>query len=131
MRIVLGLIVGALVAALIVYLMTIEAHAFFPGSIMEAALSAPGNSPNPMGEVPIQATAMIVMGWFLGALIGACLGNLIAGRGFVGYVVAGFVVLYVLALSVQVPHPTWLSVLGVFLPLLAGFTARRIARVEL
>ncbi|MEH3107776.1 MAG: hypothetical protein PGN09_11015 [Sphingomonas fennica] len=131
MRAVLAILLGALVAVIVIWLMTGVAHLFYPGSFAVAALAGPGEFADPLSQVPLRAKATLVIGWFLGALAGAGTTNIATGQGYMGWVVAGLVVLYGLLLSILYPHPTWMALCAVVLPLLAGYVARKATNVKL
>ncbi len=131
MRAFLGILLGAGIAVVVIWLMTGVAHVFYPGSFAEAALTPPGEFADPLVMVPLRAKLVLILGWFLGALAGASVTNLVTRHGYLGWVVAGLVVLYGLLLSILYPHPTWLALSAVVLPLLGGYLARKATHVGL
>ncbi len=131
MRAFLGILLGAGVAVVVIWLMTGVAHLFYPASFAEAALTPPGEFASPLSLVPLRAIVVLILGWFLGALAGACVTNLVTRHGYLGWVVAGLVVLYGLLLGVLYPHPTWLALAAVVLPLFGGYLARKATHVGL
>lgn len=131
MRALAGILLGAFVAVIVIWLMNGLAHVFYPGSFAEAGLTPTGEFAEPLVMVPFSAKLVIVTGWFLGALAGASVTNLATRHGYLGWVVAGLVTLYGLLLSVLYFHPTWMALCTVVLPLLAGYLARRATHVGL
>ena len=131
MRLVAGMILGVIFAAIVVFLMTRTAQTQFPAAALAIAEARPGYAPDPLAGMPLEAKIILVMGWFLAGLVGATTADLIAAKGLVGYLVAGAVVLYLLYVGLRMAHPVWMSLAGVFLPLFGAFIARKLTRTQL
>ena len=128
MRILLGVLVGAVVAGLCVYLVELVGHSVFP--------LPPGVDPKDpadyrrvMDAMPAAAKAIVLAGWFLGALAGAWAANRIARRALAGWIVVLLVIAAGVATMIMIPHPAWMWAGGILLPLAAGWLARRLAAV--
>jgi hypothetical protein len=128
MRILLGILAGAVLAVLCVFAVEAIGHTIFP--------LPPGIDPrNPadyerlMEAVPAAAKALVLLGWFLGALLGGLAANRIARRALAGWIVALLVVAAGVATMMVIPHPAWMWAGGILLPLAAGWLARRLAGV--
>jgi hypothetical protein len=122
LRTILGLLIGAFVAAFIIAL----AIWLTPGRM------TPGpDLYDPLAELTVAIKVVLCVGLFVAAFSGALLADLVAGKGVVGWIVAGLVVVAVLLFGVRVPHPTWMALLGVVLPLIGGYAARKITHAPL
>lgn len=126
MRMILGIVAGIVVAVACVAGIEALGHAIYP--------PPPGLDPtNPrdidrlMSMVPIMALVFVVVAWFVGALAGALVANLVARRNMAGWIVALLVIAGGVATMVMIPHPGWMWGAGVILPLLAAFVAARFA----
>jgi hypothetical protein len=128
MRILLGVLAGAVVAGLCVFLVEMIGHSIFP---LPPGLDPkdPADQQTLMNVMPAAAKAMVLLGWFLGALLGALTANRIARRALAGWIVALLVVAAGVVTMVMIPHPGWMWAGGILLPLAAGWLARRLANV--
>jgi MFS family permease len=115
---ILGVIAGIVVAGATVFILEWIGHRVFPGNA----------AADDLGAVSPGLLAMVVAGWFLGPFIGGAVAARIADRGWAAWIVAAFILLGVLATVVSVPHPLWMTIAGVGLPLVAGWIASRFAR---
>ena len=121
-----GAVVGIVLAMLVVAIVQMVGHVLFP------APEIPENpSPEQLREAvkaaPIGAKAMVVLSWFLGALVGVWAALKISnGARRSALVVAGAVLLLTIAVLLSVAHPTWMVAGGLLLPILATFLATRI-----
>ena len=126
MRILLGILAGAVLAGLCVFAVEAIGHLIFH--------VPPGIDPrNPadyqrlMDSMSAGAKAMVLVGWFLGALLGGLAANVIARRALAGWIVALLVVAAGVATMMMIPHPAWMWAGGIALPLLAAWIADRIS----
>ena len=81
-----------------------------------------------METMPTRAVAFVALAWFVGALLGAWVANAIARRAIAGWVIAVLVIVGALLNLFTYPHPAWMWVAGIGLPLLAAALARRLAK---
>ena len=81
-------------------------------------------------SAPPAAMALVVAGWTLGALVGGWLAARISRRHPLpaALVVGAVVVAGVIANAMMIPHPLWMTVAGVLLPLPAAWLGARLAR---
>lgn len=126
MRLAGGILAGILVAFMCVFAVEFVGHALYPPP---AGLDAknPADQARLMEAMPAAAKAIVLLGWFVGALAGAWTANRIAGRGMAGWAVALLVVAAGIATMLMIPHPAWMWAGGILLPLLAGWLADRMA----
>lgn len=81
--------------------------------------------------MPTSALAIVLLGWLLGAFVGASVAARLAGsrKLWLALVVGLLVSAGVVDSALKIPHPTWMIVLGVALPpLLAWLAAARIQK---
>lgn len=128
-RTILGMLAGVVVMFLAI--MGIEAlgHVFYP--------PPPGLDPmNPEHEaafaqfvlaMPFMAKAMLALAWVAGAFVGGLVAAKIARHQNAAAIFVALVVMSgVVAMIVKVPHPIWLSVAGLLLPIPAALLAARL-----
>lgn len=83
-----------------------------------------------MAQMPLGALAMVVLAWVLGAFAGGW----VAARVSVAHpraaaaIVALAVVAGVVLMVLSFPHPLWMTVLGLVLPVPAALAGARLAR---
>jgi hypothetical protein len=126
MRILMGVVAGIVVAFLCVFAVEFVGHGLYPPP---AGLdpSNPADQARLMAAMPAAAKAIVLLGWFVGALAGAWTANRIAGRGLAGWIVALLAIAAGIATMAMIPHPAWMWAGGIALPLLAGWIADRVA----
>ncbi|MFT3896673.1 MAG: hypothetical protein QM719_03100 [Thermomonas sp.] len=73
-----------------------------------------------VSQMPVGALALVLAGWVVGALDGGLVAALIAKRRVPAIVVGVLVMLGAFLMVAMVPHPMWMSVAGVLLPLPAA-----------
>jgi hypothetical protein len=128
MRIVIGIVAGAVVAVLCVAGIEMAGHLVFPPPL-GTDLTDPAQVARIMENVPWPALAFVAAAWFIGALAGASVANRIAGRALAGWIVILLVLAAGIYTMTTIPHPAWMWAMGILLPLIAGWLAQRLARV--
>lgn len=126
MRMVVGIIAGIVVAFLCVFAVEWIGHGLYP-TPAGLDIANPADQARLMDAMPAAAKAIVLLGWFVGALAGAWTANRIAGRSLAGWVVALVAVTAGVATMLMMPHPAWMWAGGIVLPLLAGWIADRMA----
>ena len=121
----LGALLGVVVAVFVVALVEIAGHAMFP--------PPPGIDPtNPADlerlweQVHPAAKAMVVLAWFLGSLTGSCAAILVSRRVVSAWVVGAIIAAFSLYASQMFPHPAWMVIAAIVLPLVAVLVAKRL-----
>lgn len=128
MRILVGVIAGAVVAVLCIGGLEILGHQIYPPPAdWEKASRA--EMAEMIAQLPMGAFALVVGAWFFGALIGGWVGNAIAKRGVAGWIVALMVMAASIATVVMFPQPAWMWAAAILVPLVAGWLAQRLAKV--
>jgi MFS family permease len=119
LRTFLGVVAGALVGLGVVYGWQLLGHAIFPFS--EGMVPTdPAKRMVLVDSMPFAAQAWVVAGYAVGVAVGGLLGNWIADARWPAMWVACMVAgVFFVTLTVM-PHPFWMQVTGILLPLLAG-----------
>jgi hypothetical protein len=81
-----------------------------------------------VSRMPAGALALVLAGWVVGAFDGGLVAALIAKRRVPAVVVGALVALGALAMVMMVPHPLWMSIAGVFLPVPAALSGAWLGR---
>lgn len=126
MRLAMGIIAGIVVAFLCVFAVEFVGHSLYPAPA-GLDLHNPADQARVMEAMPAAAKAIVLVGWFVGALAGALVANRIAGRSLAGWAVALLVIAAGVATMVMIPHPAWMWAGGIALPLLGAWIAERMA----
>jgi hypothetical protein len=124
MRMAMGIVAGIVVAFLCVFAIELVCHSLYPPPA-GLDMSDPADQARLMEAMPNAAKAIVLVGWFVGALAGAWTANRIAGRSLAGWVVALLVVVAGVATMIMIPHPAWMWAGGIALPLAAAWIAER------
>lgn len=128
-RTVLGVLAG--LATMFVVIMLVEllgAQVFPPPDGVD--MRDPQVLASAMAQMPLGALAMVVVAWVLGAFAGGW----VAARVSVAHpraaaaIVALAVVAGVVLMVLSFPHPLWMTVLGLVLPVPAALAGARLAR---
>ena len=69
-----------------------------------------------IAQMPVGALALVLAGWIVGALDGGLVATLVARRRVPAVVVGVLVMLGAFLMVAMVPHPMWMSIAGVLLP---------------
>lgn len=79
-----------------------------------------------IAAAPASAMLVVVAGWTLAALLGGWVAARIARhRRTAALVIGALVVLGVVANNMMIPHPLWMTIAGVLLPIPAAWLAAR------
>jgi hypothetical protein len=73
-----------------------------------------------VSQMPVGALALVLAGWVVGALDGGLVATLVAKRRVPAVVVGVLVMLGAFLMVAMVPHPMWMSIAGVLLPVPAA-----------
>lgn len=126
MKIVLGVVIGAVVAFVCVFGVELIGHTVYPPP-EGLDLSNPADVERLMAALPAGAFAFVLAAWFVGALAGAWVANKVAGTPLAGWIVAALVVCGGVATMLMIPHPAWMWAAGILLPVVAGWLAQRMS----
>jgi hypothetical protein len=129
LRTVAAVLVGLVVMLAVVAGVELLGHALFPPP-PGLDVSTPDGLRAALGKLPFAALAFVVLAWTLGAFLGALATAWIMRehRG-AGALAIGVVMLLLVALTLTAfPHPWWMVVAGLVLPLPAAWLAGRLLR---
>lgn len=121
---------GLVVAMLVVGLVEMAGHTAFPPPA-DLDLTKPEDQARLMELVPLGAKIAVVLAWFLGALAGCAVAAWIARTIRPGWIVAGVLVLGGMYTTQMFPHPVWMVVCAVVLPVAGKLLADRLLAARL
>ena len=82
-----------------------------------------------IAAAPLSAMLVVVIGWVLAAFVGGWVAARIARHRLVAALVIGVLVLAgVIANNTMIPHPLWMTIAGIALPLPLAWLAARLVR---
>lgn len=122
-----GSLVGILVAGLIVFLVESMGHSIFPPP-QGIDVTDPADLARLMDVMPVGAQAIVLLGWFAGSYVGGWVGYMLWRQRPTPWVVSAFIVAGALFSFATIPHPWWMIVGGIALPLLAALLVVRRTR---
>lgn len=127
LRIILGVLAGAVVAvALVAGLESLGHLAFPPPPGLD--VSDPAQLAAMMDQVPPAAKIWVVAAWALAAMGGGVVAVLVSRRGWTAWIVAGLIAAAAVATLFMIPHPLWMQVGAVAGPLAGGWLATVVAK---
>lgn len=129
LRIVGGIIAGLVVAVALVAAIESIGHLIFPPP-EGVDLKDPETLKTIMNEIPMGAKVAVLIAWFGGAFGGGIVAKLISKVSWSPWVITAFMLAmggYTLTLF---PHPVWMIIGAVLLPIFAGFLATRVVKSE-
>lgn len=124
-RNILGVAAGVLAAFATVYLVELIGRQFFPLSA-DIDIRDPEQLRALIATLSTGAKVFVVAGWFGGALVGGIVAAAIVRRPWAAWTPAGVVAATALLNVSMIPHPFWMQVSAVVLPLIGGLIARRL-----
>ena len=110
MRIIFGIVAGLLVMGLVVGIMEVAGHVLFGGPSQRAPL-----------------LILVLVAYFLGALLGGAVAARIARVKWPAWVIAAAVLAGAIWSMTVINHPGWMIVAAIVAPLLGGLAAARLA----
>jgi len=126
-RLIAGILAGVVVQILVTMGVQLLGHSLYPPPAGIDPMN-PEHVERLLATMSAAALAFVPASWFLGALLGAWVADVIARKALAGWVVALWVICasaYVLA---TIPHPAWMWA-ALLLPALAAWIAQRLAKV--
>lgn len=125
-RTIAGVVVGVVVAWLAIMLAEFASAPLHP---MPAGFDMhdPASVAAFVATLPVAALLLVLAGWVLGALIGGYVAARIARRLRPALTVGIVIVVGVIANAVMIPHPLWMTIAGVLLPVPAAWIGARLA----
>lgn len=121
-------VVAGLVAAFaVVFVCEALGHMLYPPP-PGLDISNPDDQKRMMEVIPTGAKVAVVIAWFLGTLAGSLVAVKIGRRPLYAWVIAGITILLSIVTTMMFPHPVWMIVAAVVLPVLAAVLAIRLGR---
>lgn len=124
--------IGGFIIGIVVGLCAMVAIAYVGGNFFPAPQASPGDlaeqAASALAAAPLGFKLVIVLCWFVGALIGAWLAKLVSGSGGVGWGVTLILTLLILANIFVAAFPTWMAIAAVVAPLVGGTIGNGLAR---
>lgn len=128
-RTILGILAGMVTAWLLIMAFQFASGTLYPPP-PGLDLTQPDQLAAFVAQAPPAAMALVLAGWVLGAFVGGWVAAKVARAHplFAALMVGLLVLAGVVANNTMIPHPLWMTVLGVLLPLPASWLAARMAR---
>jgi predicted naringenin-chalcone synthase len=125
-RKVVAVVAGLVVAMLVVMIAEGAGHAIFPPP-EGLDITKPEDQARLMEVIPLGAKIAVVVAWFLGATAGAATAMTLGKDAMPGWIVGLVLVALSLVTTQMFPHPLWMMVAAVALPLAGVLVAKRLA----
>ncbi len=129
-RKVVAVIAGLVVAMLVVMVTEGAGHAIFPPP-EGLDITKPEDQARLMEVIPLGAKIAVVVAWFLGAMAGAATAMAVGRHALPGWIVGLVLVALSLFTTQMFPHPLWMMVAAVALPLAGVLVAKRLVASRL
>ncbi|NWG71684.1 MAG: hypothetical protein HXY23_08780 [Parvularculaceae bacterium] len=131
LRSILAVVLGIVAASVVVFAAEMVGHALYPTPSSEGHDCRSPKTYNDqaaaaacVAATPFEAKVAVVVGWFLGVLIGGVVAALVGRRWApLAWVVAVVIFLFCLVNFSALPHPAWMIAASVFAVLFGGFCA--------
>jgi len=125
-RTIAGVVVGVVVAWLTIMLAEFASAPLHP---MPAGLDMrnPESVAAFVATLPASALLLVLSGWVLGGLVGGFVAASISRKPRPALTVGVVIVLGVIANAVMIPHPMWMTIAGVLLPVPAAWLGAKLA----
>ena len=125
-RTIAGVVVGVVVAWLTIMLAEFASAPLHP---MPAGLDMrnPESVAAFVATLPASALLLVLAGWVLGGLVGGYVAASISRKPRPALTVGIVIVLGVIVNAVMIPHPMWMTIAGVLLPVPAAWLGAKLA----
>ena len=126
LRTILGIVAGVVLAFVVMMALEMAGHAMMPPP---AGLDPadPEDLKQMVASVSLAAKAWVVFGWFAAAIAGGWLARRISRTGWAGWVIAGLIVVGGIANFMMIPHPLWMQIASIAVPLIGGWIVTRLS----
>ncbi|MEG3124511.1 hypothetical protein [Sphingomonas sp. GB1N7] len=125
MRRILGIVLGAIAATVLISGMEALATLLYPFP-QELETLDPAALAVTMAAVPLPAKLMVVLGWTIGAFGGAWLALRVSDWRWAGWIIALLVAAAGIANILALPHPLWMQIAAIAAPSIGGLAASRL-----
>lgn len=117
-------VAGTIIAFLVVGLVEMAGHAMFPPPA-GLDITDPQDQARIMEAIPPAAKVMVLVAWFLGALVGTWLARHLGASSWPSLLVVALMIAASLWTTQMFPHPWWMVAGALLLPVLALVIASR------
>ena len=117
-------IVGVITAFVVVGLVEYLGHQIFPPP-EGLDLTNPDDQARLMEIIPLGAKIAVVVAWFVGAFAGTYVARKIGATSWPSWLVAGLMIAASFFTTMMFPHPIWMVICAVLLPVIALIIAGR------
>lgn len=126
MRFAAGVIAGIVAALATIILVVWAGHLVyrFPA---DAGLADPEATGRAMAAIPLVAKLIVLFGWFAGALVGGFVAAIISRLSGLAWLIAAVGAFAGIVTVLMIPHPAWMQIAAVAVPLLGGLAAVHLA----
>lgn len=122
-----AVIAGVLVTGAIVFALEMLGHIVFPPP-PGLDIAKPEDQARIVAAMPVGAKIAVVVAWFFGALAGAIVAARIGRSPRYAWAIGIFTVAMCIISLVSIPHPVWMAISGVALPIIAAAIAIPLSR---
>ncbi len=125
---ILPVIAGGICAVITVALIEIVGHAIYPPPA-DIDLSNRAEIAKLIKTLPLGALLFVVFAWGAGSFVGALISTLLSFRRSLvpGMIVGVFILAATLATLLSIPHPAWMFIAGLILPVPVAFLGVKLA----
>lgn len=128
-RNILAAVAGVIVAGLVVGIVEAVGHLIFPPPA-GLDITNPDDQARLMEIIPLGAKIAVVVAWFMGALAGIATARKISNRSWPAWVPMLLMIAASVWTTTLFPHPVWMVVCAVVLPLIALYLVGRLIPTE-
>ncbi len=120
-----AVLAGVIAGFIVVGVMESIGHLIFPPP-EGLDLTNPEDMERLMQVIPLGAKIAVVIAWFFGALAGSIVAMMIGKRALPAWIVTALIIAAGLFTTQMFPHPMWMVIAAIALPLLATLLAKRL-----
>lgn len=125
-RTILGMLVGVVVAIAVIVAVETLGHRFYPPPA-GLDITDPANEAAFVAAMPVAGKLIVLLAWLLGTFVGALAAARIARHQTAAALLVALVVIAaVISMIFKLPHPLWLVVGGLVLPIPVALLAVRL-----
>lgn len=124
LRLIGGIVIGIICAGATVGAVEWIGHQIYPPP-PGLDVSKPDDLARLMDVIPVGAKVAVLIAWFVGSLVGGAVAMQIARNRIAPWIVAAFIIVGGLFSFAAIPHPLWMMMGGVALPILAALLVVR------
>ncbi|HMO74249.1 MAG TPA: hypothetical protein PKD48_02825 [Sphingopyxis sp.] len=122
-----AIVAGMLAAMAVVALLETAGHMLYPPP-PDLDITKPEDQARLMTVIPTAAKIAVVVAWFLGALAGGVIAAKIGKKPLFAWVIGAIMVALAVYTTTLFPHPAWMVIAAVALPIVAAAIAIPLSR---